>query len=198
MSHGSGVTSQKPSGPQASWRASCWPRRGTGGEAARPFANGGRWDQAAFVVEQAAPQALAEGRWQTIAGWLETFPPLTLSTYPKLVLWRARILYQLAQPDKALEAAAATIPSLQGRGDKVSLAEAYTVLGMALRLKGQHGEAAESCRRAITLLTTADGPIKSLAEARKQLGIVYFTQGSFSAALDEFKAVLDVYEASGE
>jgi ATP/maltotriose-dependent transcriptional regulator MalT/DNA-binding SARP family transcriptional activator len=172
--------------------------KGNWGEAVRHFADGGRWDQAAFIVEQAAPQALAEGRWQTIAGWLETFPPLTLSTYPKLVLWRARILYQLAQPDKALEAAAATIPSLQGRGDKVSLAEAYTVRGMALRLKGEHGEAAESCRCAVALLTTADGPVKSLAEARKQLGGVYLDQGFLALALDEFKAVLDIYESSGD
>ena len=172
--------------------------KGRSGEAIRHFAAAELWDQAACIVEQAAPQALAEGRWQTIAGWLETFSTLMLYGHPKLMLWRARIMYQLAQADKALEAAAAAIPSLEGRGDSISLAEAYTVRGMALRLKGEHSEAAESCRRAIALLTTADGPIKSVAEARKQLGIVYFTQGSFPAALEEFKAVLDIYEPCGD
>ena len=172
--------------------------RGRFGEAIRHFAAAGLWDQAASTVEQAAPQAFAEGRWQTIAGWLETFPTSTLSSYPKLILWRARILYQLAQADKALEVAAAAIPSLEGRGDKISLAEAYTVRGMALRLKGEQGEAAESCRHAVALLTSADGPIKSVAEARKQLGMVYLAQGSFSSALDELKAVLDIYETAGD
>jgi ATP/maltotriose-dependent transcriptional regulator MalT/DNA-binding SARP family transcriptional activator len=172
--------------------------KGRWGEAIRHFAEAGLWDQTASLVEQAAPQAFAEGRWQTIAGWLETLPTSNLSSYPKLVLWRARILYQLAQADKALEVAAAAIPSLEGRGDMVSLAEAYTVRGMALRLKGEHGEAAESCRRAIGVLSTANGPVKSLAEARKQLGMVYLDQGALALALDEFKAVLDIYEASGD
>jgi ATP/maltotriose-dependent transcriptional regulator MalT/DNA-binding SARP family transcriptional activator len=172
--------------------------KGRWGEAIRHFAEAGLWDQAASVVEQAAPQAFAEGRWQTIAGWLETFPAPNLSSYPKLILWRARILYQLAQADKALEVVAAAIPSLEGRGDAVSLAEAYTVRGMALRLKGEHGEAAESCRRAIAVLTSGDGPVKSLAEARKQLGMVCLDQGFLVPALDEFRAVLDIYEASGD
>jgi LuxR family maltose regulon positive regulatory protein len=172
--------------------------RGSWGEAIRHFAEAGLWDEAASIVEQAAPQAFAEGRWQTIAGWLETFPTPNLSSYPKLVLWRARILYQLAQADKALEVLATAIPSLEGQGDAVSLAEAYTVRGMALRLKGEHGEAAESCRHAIALLTSADGPVKSVAEARKQLGIVYSSQGSFLSALEEFRAVLDIYEAAGD
>jgi len=97
-----------------------------------------------------------------------------------------------------LEVAAAAIPSLEAQGDAVSLAEAYTVRGMALRLKGEHGEAANSCRRAVALLSSANGPVKSLAEARKQLGIVYSVQGSFLSALDEYKAVLDIYEAAGD
>jgi ATP/maltotriose-dependent transcriptional regulator MalT/DNA-binding SARP family transcriptional activator len=172
--------------------------RGRWGEAIRHLAAAGRWDQAASVVEQAAPEAFAEGRWQTIAGWLETFPSAELPNYPKLILWRARILYQLAQPDKALEVAAAAIPSLEGRGDNISLADAYTVRGMALRLKGEHGEAAESCRHAVALLMSADGPIKSVAEARKQLGIVCLVQGLLLPAHDEFKAVLDIHEASGD
>lgn len=168
------------------------------GEAIGHFAEAGLWGRAASIVEQAAPQAFAAGRWQTIAGWLKTFPAPNLSRHPKLVLWRARILYQLAEADRALEAVAGAIPSFEERGDSVSLAEAYTVRGMALRLKGEHGEAAESCRHAISLLAKADGPVKSLAEARKQLGMVYFNEGSFSSALDEFKAVLDIYEASGD
>jgi ATP/maltotriose-dependent transcriptional regulator MalT/DNA-binding SARP family transcriptional activator len=172
--------------------------KGRCGEAIRHFAEAGLWDQAASIVEEAAPQAFAEGKWQTIAGWLETFPPPNLLSYPKLVVWRARILCQLAQADKALEVIATAIPSLEGRRDAVSLAEAYTVRGMALRLKGEHTEAAESCRHAIGLLTSADGPVKSVAEARKQLGIVYSIQGSFLSALDEYKAVLDIYEAAGD
>ncbi len=172
--------------------------KGKWGEAVRHFARAGMSDRAAMIVEQAAPQAFAEGRWQTIAGWLETFPASDLLRYPKLILWRARILYQLAQADKALEVAATAIPSLEARGDKISLAEAYTVRGMALRLKGEHTEAAESCRRALALLTSADGPVKSVAEARKQLGIVYSVQGCFLPALDEFKAALDIYEAAGD
>jgi LuxR family maltose regulon positive regulatory protein len=47
-------------------------------------------------------------------------------------------------------------------------------------------------------LTSADGPVKSLAEARKQLAVIYSNQGSFLSALDEFKAVLDIYEAAGD
>jgi ATP/maltotriose-dependent transcriptional regulator MalT/DNA-binding SARP family transcriptional activator len=172
--------------------------KGKWGEGIRHFAEAGLWDQAASIAEQAAPQAFAEGRWQTIAGWLETFPAPTLSRYPKLILWRARILHQLAQADKALEVLATAIPSFEGRRDAVSLAEAYTVRGMALRLKGEHAEAARSCRHAIALLTSADGPVKSLAEARKQLAVVYSNQGSFLSALDEFKAVLDIYEAAGD
>jgi LuxR family maltose regulon positive regulatory protein len=168
------------------------------GEAIRHFADAELWDQASSVVEQAAPQAFAEGRWQTIAGWLETFPALELCSHPKLVLWRARILYQLGQADKALESVAGAIPSFEGRGEMVSLAQAYTVRGMTLRLKGEHGEAAESCRHAISLLTTANGPVKSLAEARKQLGMVYLNQGSLLSALDEFRAVLDICEAAGD
>jgi len=172
--------------------------KGRWGEAIRHFAAAELWDEAAEIVEQAAPQAFAEGRWQTIAGWLETFPTSKLPAHPMLMLWRARILYQLAQADKALEVAATAIPALEGGGDSISLAEAYTVRGMALRLKGEYREAAEACRRAIALLTSTNGPVKSVAEARKQLGMVYFSQGAFLLAFQELKAVLDIYEVSGD
>src|SRR3972149_5783813 len=65
-------------------------------------------------------------------------------------------------------------------------------------MKGAYHEAKEVLSRARSLLLKHDGPTSALTEARKELGITHGMCGEFAKALEELKAVLDIYQAQGD
>lgn len=156
------------------------------------------WERIVQVTERVGRELFEQGKWDTLAEWLEAIPAEELDSQPKLVLWKARILHYLNQLDQALAVLARPIQTFEAEGDWVSLAEALAIKGMCLRFKGTYHEAKEVLTRARSLLLEHDGPTSALTEARKELGITYGMCGEFARALEELKGVLDIYQAQGD
>jgi ATP/maltotriose-dependent transcriptional regulator MalT/DNA-binding SARP family transcriptional activator len=156
------------------------------------------WDRIVQVTERVGRELFEQGQWDTLAEWLEAIPGDELDSQPKLVLWKARVLHYLNQQDQALAVLARPIQAFEAEGDWTSLAAALTTKGMCLRLKGAYQEAEEILIRTRSLLLEHDGPTSVLTEARKELGITFGMCGEFAKALDELKAVLDIYQAQGD
>ncbi len=156
------------------------------------------WDRIVQVTERVGRELFEQGRWDTLAEWLEAIPGEELDSQPKLVLWKARVLHYLNQLDQALAVIARPIQSFEAERDWTSLASALTTKGMCLRMKGAYHEAKEILIRARSLLLEHDGPTSALTEARKELGITHGMCGEFAKALEELKAVLDIYQAQGD
>lgn len=167
-------------------------------EAVYHFIQAAAWERIVEVTERVGWRFFEEGRWDTLADWLEAVPAEELSQQPKLMLWKARILRFLNQLDRALALLSQTIVSFEARREWVSLAEALVTRGMCLRTTGKHQEAKEALSSAQSVLLKNDGPTLASMEVRKELGITLGMCGEFDEALRELRGVLDLYEAQGD
>jgi LuxR family maltose regulon positive regulatory protein len=167
-------------------------------EAVYHLLQAGDWERIVEVTEQVGRELFEQGRWDTLADWLEAIPQEELEAQPKLVLWKARILHHLNQLDQALATLAPALQAFEAKRDWVSLSEALVTKGMCLRFKGAYHEAIEALTRGRSLLLKHDGPMSVLTEARKELGITHGMAGEFDEAEEELKSVLSIYQAQGD
>jgi len=167
-------------------------------EAVYHYLQAGAWAQIVRVTERVGRQLFEGGKWDTLAEWLEAIPPEELAAQPGLLLWKARMLHYLNQPDRALSLLAPAIAGFEAGEHWQFLAEALVVRGMSLRVKGDYAESKEALSRARALLAKHDGPASALTEARKELGITLGMSGEFEKSQQELTAVLEVYEAQGD
>lgn len=167
-------------------------------EAVYHYIQAAAWGRVVAVTERVGWRLFEEGRWDTLADWLEAVPTEELSAQPRLILWKARILHYLNQVDRALALLAQAISSFEARKEWVALGEALVTRGMCLRVRGDYQESREALTRARSLLLQHDGPTSALTEARKELGITLGRAGEFAGALEELSGALDVYEAQGD
>ena len=158
----------------------------------------GAWERIVHVTERVGRELFEQGKWDTLADWLESIPPEELDAQPKLVIWKARVLRYLNQMDQALAVLARPIQAFEADGEWISLAEALVIKGMCLRMKGAYHEAKEVLGRARSLLLKHDSPMSLLTEARQELGITHGMCGEFAKALKELNGVLDIYQAQGD
>lgn len=158
----------------------------------------GDWSRVVQITERVGWRLFEEGRWDTLAEWLEAVPVDELEAQPKLVLWKARILHYVNQIDSALALLSKAIVSFEEKQEWVPLAEALVTKGMCLRVKGEYDDSKEVLTRARTLLLQHDSPTSVLTEARKELGITLGMSGDFAGAYEELKGALDVYDAQGD
>jgi LuxR family maltose regulon positive regulatory protein len=167
-------------------------------EAVYHLLQAGAWERIVAVTERVGRDLFEQGKWDTLADWLEAIPAEEMEAQPKLVLWKARILHHLNQLDQALAVLAPALLAFEAGKDWVSLADALVTKGMCLRFKGAYHEAKEVLTRARTLLLKHDGPASLLTDARKELGITHGMCGEWDKAEEELKGVLDLYQAQGD
>jgi len=167
-------------------------------EAVYHYIQASGWERIVQVTDRVGWRMFEEGRWDTLADWLEAVPAEELAAQPKLVLWKARVLHYLNQIDRALALLEQAISSLEAKGEWITLAEALVTQGMCMRVKGSLPESKQALGRARELLLEHDGPTSALTEARLELGRTYSLAGEFEPALAEMRNVLDIYEAKGD
>ena len=167
-------------------------------EAVYHYIQAAAWDRIVQVTERVGWRLFEEGRWDTLADWLDAVPTEELADQPKLILWKARILHYLNQVDKALALLTQAMGPLEAKAEWVALAEALITKGMCLRVKGDYQQSKEALAQARAVLLEHDGPEATLSEARKELGITLSLCGELNQAVEELTGVLDVYESQGD
>ena len=167
-------------------------------EAVYHYIQAAAWDRIVQVTERVGWRLFEEGRWDTLADWLDAVPAEELAAQPKLILWKARILHRLNQIDNALALLAQATVSLEADQEWVALAEALITKGMCLRIKGDCQQSRDALTQASKLLKKHNGPASTLSEARKELGITLSLCGELPQAIQELTAVLDIYEGTGD
>jgi len=156
------------------------------------------WESIIGVTDRMGSRMFEEGRWDTLAEWLDAIPTDELSRQPKLTLWKARVLHYLNQTDRALALLTQAMQAAQDSEDWITLAEALTARGMSLRVKGDYEESRDALTQARTLLVDHDGPPALITETRKELGMTLSCCGAFSESIEELSEVADIYEAQGD
>jgi ATP/maltotriose-dependent transcriptional regulator MalT/two-component SAPR family response regulator len=157
----------------------------------------GAWDRIVEIIEKVAPRMFEEGRFDSLAEWLEGVPDEALAEQPRLLLWRARSLYYLNQLDRALALISQAAEVFEVRGDPAGTAEAMIAKGMCLRMKGDYSETLDVLLKARSLLP-ADASPALTAELRKELGMTLIRCEALNEAIQELTAVVDHFEAEGD
>ncbi len=98
------------------------------------------WDNVIEVTEEVGWRMFEEGKLDTLADWLSSVPAEEMTSQPRLMLWKGRVLHYLNQLDAALSLVSKTIVLLEESEDWVPLAEALLTHGMSLRVKGAYLE----------------------------------------------------------
>ena len=167
-------------------------------EAVYHYIQASGWERIVQVTDRVGWRMFEEGRWDTLADWLEAVPAEALAQQPRLVLWKARILHYLNQIDRALSLLEQAIASCEAKGEWIALAEALVTQGMCFRVKGSLRESKDVLTRARSVLIEQNGPTSALTEARLELGRTYSLSGEFELAQAEMRNVLEIYEAKGD
>jgi ATP/maltotriose-dependent transcriptional regulator MalT/DNA-binding SARP family transcriptional activator len=167
-------------------------------EAVYHFIQVAAWDRIVQIAERVGWRMFEEGKWDTLADWLEAIPADELQTQPRLMLWKARILLHLNQVDRALALLTQTMDTMDENADPAVLAETMVVQGMCLRFKGETAEARQALETACEILKENRGPEKALLEARKELGVTLSICGELTQSIAELRAVLDAYSVLGD
>ncbi|HEY5624989.1 MAG TPA: tetratricopeptide repeat protein, partial [Dehalococcoidia bacterium] len=156
------------------------------------------WDNVVEVTEEVGWRMFEEGKLDTLADWLSSVPAEEMTSQPRLMLWKGRVLHYLNQLDAALALVSKAIALLEEKEDWLPLAEALVTRGMSLRVKGDYLESRDALQRARTLFADNGAPEENLTEARKQLGMTLSRTGDLNESVQELTAVADLYEADGD
>ncbi|HVP04115.1 MAG TPA: tetratricopeptide repeat protein [Dehalococcoidia bacterium] len=162
------------------------------------YIQAGAWESIVQVADRHGSRMFEEGRWDTLAEWLDAIPADELAREPKLTLWKARVLHYLNQTDKALALLTQAVQVSEAGGDWETLAEALTARGMSLRVKGDYEPSREALVRARDILVEHGSPQALITEARKELGMTLSRCGDFSESIQELQTVVGVYETNGD
>jgi LuxR family maltose regulon positive regulatory protein len=158
----------------------------------------GAWDRIEEIIEKVAPRMFEEGRFDSLAEWLEGVPDEALAAQPRLLLWRARSLHYLNQMDRALALISQATELFEVRNEPLGLAEALLAKGMSLRVKGDYSEALDVLLKARSLLPEDLAATALTAELRKELGMTLSRCGALNESIQELTAVVSYYESLGD
>jgi len=156
------------------------------------------WENVIEVTEEVGWRMFEEGKLDTLAEWLDAVPAEEMTSQPRLMLWKSRVLYYLNQYDRALALSAQAIALLEAQEDWVPLAEALVTRGMSLRMKGDYVDSRDTLQRSVDLLKEHGAPLDKLTEARKELGITFSRSGDLKESVQELTEVVDIYERDGD
>jgi LuxR family maltose regulon positive regulatory protein len=180
--------------------------------AATTYARRGEWEravsryllleehgQAASLIERVATHMHETGRWDTLAGWIDSLPQAVRLQHPQLLVQRGKIHTErgehalaLALYDRAQEAFAAG-------DDQAGAAHSLAMKGYTLRFQGLYSEAIAQSRQALALV---EGTTRlerfTMALAHRNVGLCYFRQGQLSKGRQALQEALQIYEILDE
>jgi LuxR family maltose regulon positive regulatory protein len=77
-------------------------QNGRGEEALRLFCLAEKWEEAVRVLLAQAPDMISQGRWQTLQGWIASFPSTVTENHPWLLYWKGISLFPTS-PEGSME-----------------------------------------------------------------------------------------------
>jgi LuxR family maltose regulon positive regulatory protein len=161
-------------------------------EAIRHYMEARAYAEAAEAVQQVAEATFKAGRWETLAGWIDSLPDEITRSNPELPWFRARVYTEVGQLSQALASFELARTEFQRQEDKAGVSRVLARRAIALRLTGRVEEAIKDCQAVIADL---DGHhLSILAMAHKNLGICHGMQGDHQECAAELEKALHLYE----
>lgn len=146
----------------------------------------------AQLVEQVAKETFNAGHWSTLAKWIDALPEAVLDDHPELINWRARILADSGELDRALKLYKRTLEYYEKTGDREGVGKILVRQAICLRFQGNYEQSIEYCNRALTFLS--ERSVKIISEAHRTIGISNALLGDWQKCIDELQSALSFYD----
>ncbi|MBI2886188.1 MAG: tetratricopeptide repeat protein [Chloroflexi bacterium] len=156
-------------------------------------------EEAAQVIEKAAPPVYQAGQWSKLAGWIDTLPPALLDSHPLLMIYRARTAVQLGDESTAARLAGQSLDLLR-EGPSILLAQAHVARAMTYRLANALDRCVDECDLAIGLMGEPRDQEAALTLAESYLckGAACVPAGDYEEAEAALGRALVLYQDAGD
>lgn len=153
------------------------------------FVESGNCSEALDAIKAVAGSYYSQGRWQTLESLLNRLPKNALEGDQELLLLSGQLLIRTGNPTEALTCLDRLIGKAECDG-RETMGNALVAKSTAYRRLGHLDLAASAAKQGLEVLLEIDCSPDLIAEAHKQLGDSYGTQGEFELAKEHFHAGL--------
>lgn len=153
------------------------------------------WDQAAALLETKGRTFYHTGRVLTLSQWFGCIPEQELMRRPRLLLLRGTILvYDLGQPEEAMQLFQCAEEQFSKQGDLIGAAEAQIFQSIVFNKTGQAKNGLALADQTLVQLKNLKADDQVMAWAISQRGHLYLTAGNTTEALSDFRQALELFE----
>jgi ATP/maltotriose-dependent transcriptional regulator MalT/DNA-binding SARP family transcriptional activator len=156
---------------------------------------------AARLIIESAEQMMNQGHAETLARWIDTFPPSTTRLYPQLLLIRSDIYlrqgnHNSARPlldaaDTAVQAMASQASSLAAHHLPALQAEIAIARSKVLFQQREYQQGQLVCQQVLANLPADEVILR--AEAHMRLGLCHILLGDFTAGIAQVQKALQLW-----
>jgi len=175
------------------------------------YARQGEWEKAhelyrrlddvnatADLIEQAGPSLVKNGRWITLADWLDALPAETLETRPALLSLRGMVAVMLGEAERGLSLQNQAEAAFREANDRPSLAQALVRRAVAHRLMGDYQASLADADEALALAEDDKNLRDVQAEALRAKGLSLSRIGQLNEATEWLAQSLATYKTLGD
>ncbi len=157
------------------------------------------WDEAMILLETQGSFFYDTGRALTLNYWLGEIPDSELARYPRLLLFRGKILNDdLGDSKLAMIFYQEAEEQFLKQSNLIGAAEAQVLRSSALRMIGRVKEGLELATRGLDQLITLKADEWMIAWAIQTRGFAYATSGNIAEALLDARRALELFKTLGD
>jgi len=162
-------------------------------EAFDHYAQTGAQGEMVRLLETAAEELLATGRWDTLQNWIESLPPAVVEANPLVTYYQGLMLMEQGDPTSALRYYERAWHGFAEREDAIWETWALVRQATALRFLGRYAEALNTGNKALSeAVRLENGSL--LAEAQRTVGMAYYYDGRVERATNYLEEALRQYQ----
>jgi LuxR family maltose regulon positive regulatory protein len=176
--------------------AELFERLGYQNEAVEHWIEGEDFERAARLIETCADLLYDQGRWTTLAQWIDALPASVLEANPALLLRRGKIYAETGDLPQAQITLERAQRQFENRGEGARAAGALIEQAVVARNQGQSRVCLEKCQVALARLEARDFGLNALAH--RVIGTALITQGDFTSAISQLEQALSLYHLAND
>ncbi|HXR66944.1 MAG TPA: hypothetical protein VN729_13510, partial [Ktedonobacteraceae bacterium] len=158
-------------------------------------------DTAASLIIESAEQMMNQGHAETVARWIDAFPPKTTNYYPKLLLIRANIYLRQGDPHSVLPLLATAEKAVQSLMSQVSPLDVQNLLALQAEIviirsrvlfrQREYLQGLLLCQQALSSLPADEVTLR--ADAHMRLGLCHILLGDFTPGIAQIQKALQLW-----
>jgi ATP/maltotriose-dependent transcriptional regulator MalT len=176
--------------------AESFERLGYQNEAVEHWIQGEAFERAVRLIEDSADALFDQGRWTTLARWIDALPVSVTEANPTLLLRRGKVYAETGDLSRAQTTLERAQLEFEKRGESRNVARALIEQAVIARFQGQARACIEKCGTALARLDADDFPLNALAH--RVIATARVAQGDFGGSIPQFERALSLYRLAND